>query len=57
MEAYPYTQPQFSKEITKATKGSEFFLINFVLFVSFVVKSAFFFFGCGSAALGSLWLN
>ena len=35
---------------TKDTKVSEFFFINFVLFVSFVVKS-FFFFGCGSGAL------
>jgi hypothetical protein len=44
-------------KITKATKGSDILLINFVLFVSFVVKSAFSFLTAASIALGFLRLN
>jgi len=41
-------------KITKATKGSDILVINFVLFVPFVVIFDFLSFGCGFAALDSL---
>ena len=59
------TKDILTTKITKATKGSDIFdyklrAPSLRLFVSFVVKFAFLlypFFGCGSAAPGSRWLN
>jgi hypothetical protein len=45
---------------TKATKVSDIDiskLLNFVLFVTFVVKICFFAFGCGFTALSPSWLS
>ena len=46
------TKYLLTTKITKDTKVSEILFFNFVLFVSFVVKSIFAYFGCGFAALG-----